>query len=390
MPHKSNLVGRGFKNLGMWTRGVDTDLFRPERAIDLGLPRPIFPTVGRVAVEKNLTAFLSLDLPGSKVVIGTGPQEAELRRRFPDAKFLGALRDERLAAHMAAADVLVFPSRTDTFGVVQLEALACGVPVVATDLPGMAEVVKPEVNGLLIAMGDSAALARVLLRLNGDRELLARLIEADVRFVLVGGLADWFAVTALFRRPLGLPIPHTAVIPNSKDRIGIGLGSFIERHFLEPELVAARLRTLGVSRRLGAWLADRLNADVENCYNARPVDQTFGHRGAHIAQPDVAELRVFTHDRMICPPSTLKICPVIQDAWSLSRNRHMPTRSSGVPSRDNGRPLTMSSTISLGVVVRLASVSMGPGAMALTRMFCPPSSRESCWVKPLMPTLARP
>jgi uncharacterized membrane-anchored protein YjiN (DUF445 family) len=88
------------------------------------------------------------------------------------------------------------------------------------------------------------------------------LLRAGTEAALVGGLADWFAVTALFRRPLGLPIPHTAVIPNSKERIGLGLGSFIERHFLEPELVAARLRSLGVSRRLGAWLADRRNADV--------------------------------------------------------------------------------------------------------------------------------
>jgi uncharacterized membrane-anchored protein YjiN (DUF445 family) len=88
------------------------------------------------------------------------------------------------------------------------------------------------------------------------------LLRAGTEAALVGGLADWFAVTALFRRPLGLPIPHTAVIPNSKDRIGAGLGSFIERHFLEPKLVAARLRSLGISRRLGAWLADRRNADV--------------------------------------------------------------------------------------------------------------------------------
>ena len=92
----AELTQRGFKNLGMWTRGVDTDLFRPERAIDLDLPRPIFVSVGRVAVEKNLEAFLSLDLPGSKVVIGHGPQEAELRRRFPDAKFLGLLEDADL------------------------------------------------------------------------------------------------------------------------------------------------------------------------------------------------------------------------------------------------------------------------------------------------------
>ena len=145
----AELAGRGFKNLGMWTRGVDTDLFRPERAIDLGLPRPIFATVGRVAVEKNLAAFLALDLPGSKVVIGTGPEEAELRRRFPEAVFLGALKDERLAAHLAMADVFVFPSLTDTFGVVQLEALACGVPVAAYPVTGPRDVIGDNPVGVL-------------------------------------------------------------------------------------------------------------------------------------------------------------------------------------------------------------------------------------------------
>jgi glycosyltransferase involved in cell wall biosynthesis len=145
----TELDGRGFKNLGMWTRGVDTDLFRPDRAIDLNLPRPIFATVGRVAVEKNLAAFLSLDLPGSKVVIGTGPEEAGLRERFPDAVFLGALKDERLAAHLAAADVFVFPSLTDTFGVVQLEALACGVPVAAYPVTGPRDVIGDHPIGVL-------------------------------------------------------------------------------------------------------------------------------------------------------------------------------------------------------------------------------------------------
>src|SRR5262249_30789525 len=125
------LAERGFQRLAMWTRGVDTELFRPDRAIDLDMPRPIFLCVGRVAVEKNLTAFLALDLPGSKVVIGDGPQIAELKRRFADTHFLGALQGETLAGHLAAADVFVFPSRTDTFGVVQLEALASGVPVAA-------------------------------------------------------------------------------------------------------------------------------------------------------------------------------------------------------------------------------------------------------------------
>ena len=143
------LTQRGFTNLGMWTRGVDTELFRPERAIDLGLPRPIFLTVGRVAVEKNLEAFLALDLPGSKVIIGHGPQEAKLRRRFPDAKFLGLLENGMLAAHVAAADVFVFPSKTDTFGVVQLEALACGVPIAAFPVTGPRDVVGNHPVGVL-------------------------------------------------------------------------------------------------------------------------------------------------------------------------------------------------------------------------------------------------
>jgi len=122
----TELAAKGFEHLALWTRGVDTDLFTPERAIDLDLPRPRFVSAGRIAIEKNLEAFLGLDLPGSKIVIGHGPQEAELRRRFPDVKFLGQLEGEALAAHLAAADVFVFPSKTDTFGIVQLEALACG------------------------------------------------------------------------------------------------------------------------------------------------------------------------------------------------------------------------------------------------------------------------
>ncbi len=137
----SELRQRGFSNLGMWTRGVDTKLFHPDRAIELPFPRPIFVYVGRVAVEKNLEAFLSLDLPGTKVIIGSGPQEAELRQRFPDAKFLGLIENERLAAHLASTDVFVFPSLTDTFGVVQLEALASGVPIAAFPVTGPKDVI---------------------------------------------------------------------------------------------------------------------------------------------------------------------------------------------------------------------------------------------------------
>jgi glycosyltransferase involved in cell wall biosynthesis len=139
----------GFRNLAMWTRGVDTELFAPEHALTLDLPRPIFLTAGRVAIEKNLEAFLSLDLPGSKVVVGDGPQLAELRRRFPQAVFLGLRTGHELAGTIAAADVFVFPSLTDTFGVVQLEALACGVPVAAFPVTGPLDVIGDRPIGAL-------------------------------------------------------------------------------------------------------------------------------------------------------------------------------------------------------------------------------------------------
>ena len=143
------LGNRGFAHLAMWTRGVNTDLFRPDRATAWDLPRPIFVSVGRIAVEKNLPAFLTLDLPGSKVIIGDGPQAGELQRRFPKAHFLGQLEGETLAAHLAAADVFVFPSRTDTFGLVQLEILACGLPVAAYPVPGPRDVIGSNPVGVL-------------------------------------------------------------------------------------------------------------------------------------------------------------------------------------------------------------------------------------------------
>jgi glycosyltransferase involved in cell wall biosynthesis len=145
----SELGERGFNNLGMWTRGVDTELFRPDRTIAMDFPRPIFICVGRVAVEKNLEAFLSLDLPGTKVVVGKGPMEAELKARFPAAKFLGQLENGALAGRLAAADVFVFPSRTDTFGIVQLEALASGVPIAAFPVTGPKDVIGAHPVGVL-------------------------------------------------------------------------------------------------------------------------------------------------------------------------------------------------------------------------------------------------
>lgn len=129
------LNGRRFRNAKLWTRGVDADLFRPRAGANLDLPRPIFLTVGRLAVEKNVEAFLRLDLPGSKVVIGDGPARQELAQRYPSAVFLGAKHAEALAEIYAASDVFVFPSLTDTFGLVLLEALASGVPVAAFPAP---------------------------------------------------------------------------------------------------------------------------------------------------------------------------------------------------------------------------------------------------------------
>jgi glycosyltransferase involved in cell wall biosynthesis len=123
------LLERGFRKLMRWPRGVDTNLFRPRSGSDLGLPRPVFLTVGRLAVEKNIEAFLALDLPGSKVVVGDGPAKRELAGRYPSATFLGTKKGQDLASVYASADVFVFPSRTDTFGLVLLEALASGLPV---------------------------------------------------------------------------------------------------------------------------------------------------------------------------------------------------------------------------------------------------------------------
>jgi glycosyltransferase involved in cell wall biosynthesis len=134
------LRARGFRNVVLWPRGVDARQFHP-RAVDLGLPRPVFLCVGRVAVEKNLEAFLELDLPGSKVIVGDGPARAVLARKYPQTVFLGARQGEALAEAYAAADVFVFPSRTDTFGLVLLEALASGLPVAAFPVTGPRDVI---------------------------------------------------------------------------------------------------------------------------------------------------------------------------------------------------------------------------------------------------------
>jgi glycosyltransferase involved in cell wall biosynthesis len=139
----------GFNNVMRWSRGVDHALFHPRELSVLDLPRPIFLYVGRVAVEKNIEAFLALDLPGSKVVAGDGPSRAELQQRYPDVTFLGVKTGEDLARVYASADVFVFPSRTDTFGIVLLEALASGLPVAAYPVPGPSDVIGDSDAGVL-------------------------------------------------------------------------------------------------------------------------------------------------------------------------------------------------------------------------------------------------
>nr|WP_295743314.1 glycosyltransferase family 1 protein [uncultured Acidocella sp.] len=133
---REELAGRGFKNLRPWSRGVDLEAFHPAPREAWDLPRPIFAYVGRVAVEKNLKAFLSLDLPGSKLIVGDGPQRKALEAEFPDVHFAGARHGAALAQAYAGADVFVFPSKTDTFGLVVLEALASGLAVAAYPVTG--------------------------------------------------------------------------------------------------------------------------------------------------------------------------------------------------------------------------------------------------------------
>ena len=162
--HRDELTAKGFANLVVWGRGVDTARFRP-------LPRaprrtPTLLYVGRIAVEKNLEAFLALATPGRKVVVGDGPARGALATRYPGVDWLGYRHGEALVAAYADADVLVFPSRTDTFGLVMLEAMACGTPVAAYPVTGPIDVVEEHVNGAL-----DADLGRATLRALGvDRE----------------------------------------------------------------------------------------------------------------------------------------------------------------------------------------------------------------------------
>lgn len=152
------LRARGFHDIVRWTRGVDTDMFTPQDPQPLDVPRPVFVYAGRVAVEKNIAAFLELELPGSKYVIGDGPAFQALRQRFPEVHFPGYRFGRELARLIAAGDVFVFPSRTDTFGLVMLEAMACGLPVAAYPVQGPIDVVRQRLTGVLNADLRRAAL----------------------------------------------------------------------------------------------------------------------------------------------------------------------------------------------------------------------------------------
>jgi glycosyltransferase involved in cell wall biosynthesis len=205
------LTARGFDHLHRWRRGVDLRLFRPgaPHALLAPLPRPVMTFVGRLAIEKNLAAFLSLPLPGSKVVIGDGPQRAELAARFPGVLFSGYRFGQELAALLSGSDVLVFPSLTDTFGLTMIEALACGVPVAAFPVPGPIDVIEPGVTGCL------------------DRDL-ARAIAGALRLERAqcsvrAAAFSWDAATAQFLAGLApIPLPLRARLAASRSSVMIG------------------------------------------------------------------------------------------------------------------------------------------------------------------------
>jgi glycosyltransferase involved in cell wall biosynthesis len=185
---------QGFQRLMPWTRGVDTDLFRPRDIRLFGRDEPVLLYVGRISKEKNIEAFLDLDLPGKKVVVGPGPHLEALRRGYPDVLFTGPKADLELALHYASADVFVFPSQTDTFGLVILEAMASGLPVAAYPVTGPIDVVTHGVSGVLDEDLGRAALAAFALDdanarasavqyswANAARLFLENIKDADVR-----------------------------------------------------------------------------------------------------------------------------------------------------------------------------------------------------------------
>jgi len=195
---QQRLTTRGFKNLVRWSRGVDLNLFCPQRKDFLHLARPISMYVGRVAIEKNVEDFLQLDIPGTKVVVGDGPLRSALQAKYPQVFFAGYKFGAELAAHVASADVFVFPSRTDTFGLVLLEAMASGVPVAAYPVMGPIDVVQQGVSGVLDE--DLAAATHAALALD------------PVQCRLHAARFSWEAATQQFLSNLS-PITNATVVP---------------------------------------------------------------------------------------------------------------------------------------------------------------------------------
>ena len=161
---KKDLEAWGFKNVALWSRGVDLDIFKPMKSNRLNTEPPIFLYVGRVAVEKNIEAFLELDLPGSKWVAGAGPALSGIRARYSGVNFLGVLNQWELAQVYASASVFVFPSKTDTFGLVLLEAMACGLPVAAYPVTGPLDVISDPKAGVMHEDLRTACLAALELK----------------------------------------------------------------------------------------------------------------------------------------------------------------------------------------------------------------------------------
>jgi glycosyltransferase involved in cell wall biosynthesis len=198
---KDDLEKFGFTNVVLWSRGVDTEVFNMQESKVLNSAHPIFLYVGRVAVEKNINAFLEIDLPGSKWVVGDGPAMAKIKQQYPNVNYLGVLNQPELAKVYAAADVFVFPSKTDTFGLVLLEAMACGTPVAAYPVTGPIDVLGDSPAG---AMNDDLRTA-CLAALKIPREVARAHAE---RF-------SWRASTEQFARhlkPVATPAIHRTAL----------------------------------------------------------------------------------------------------------------------------------------------------------------------------------
>jgi glycosyltransferase involved in cell wall biosynthesis len=193
---KDDLEKFGFTNVVLWSRGVDTEVFKMQESKALNSAHPIFLYVGRVAVEKNINAFLEIDLPGSKWVVGDGPAMEKIKQQYPNVNYLGVLQQPELAKVYAAADVFVFPSKTDTFGLVLLEAMACGTPVAAYPVTGPIDVLGDSPAGAMNTDLRTACLAALKI----PREVARAHAE---RF-------SWRASTEQFARHLK-PVPSPAV-----------------------------------------------------------------------------------------------------------------------------------------------------------------------------------